>query len=102
MATNTMVLIVVAALAVLVLAGVLALVVYKTRSEQRHGKGETLRDQADKDELRTAASRSARRRVRCQGPYRPGRGRHQDCPGRQSARASDGRIEAKQSPPATN
>ena len=51
MATNTMVLIVVAALAVLVLAGVLALVVYKTRSEQRHGKGETLRDQADKDEL---------------------------------------------------
>ncbi len=52
MATNTMVLIVVAALAVLVLAGVLALVVYKTRSQQRHGKGETLRDQADKDELR--------------------------------------------------
>ena len=52
MATNTMVLIVVAALAALVLAGVLALVVYKTRSQQRHGKGETLRDQADKDELR--------------------------------------------------
>ena len=52
MATNTMVLIVVAALAVLVLAGVLALVVYKTRSQQRHGKGETLRDQADEDELR--------------------------------------------------
>ena len=52
MATNTMVLIVVAALAVLVLAGVLALVVYKTRSQQRHGKGETLRDQADEDVLR--------------------------------------------------
>lgn len=52
MATNTMVLIVVAALAVLVLAGVLALVVYKTRSQQRHGKGETIRDQADEDVLR--------------------------------------------------
>ena len=52
MATNTMVLIVVAALAVLVLAGVLVLVVYKTRSQQRHGKGETIRDQADEDVLR--------------------------------------------------
>ena len=52
MATNAMVLIVVAALAVLVLAGVLALVVYKTRSRQRHGKGETIRDQADEDVLR--------------------------------------------------
>ncbi len=52
MATNAMVLIVVAALAVLVLAGVLALVVYKTRSQQRHGKGETIRDQADEDVLR--------------------------------------------------
>ncbi len=52
MATNAMVLIVVAALAVLVLAGVLAIVVYKTRSQQRHGKGETIRDQADEDVLR--------------------------------------------------
>ena len=52
MATNTMVLIVVAALAVLVLAGVLALVVYKTRTQGRHGKGETIRDQADEDVLR--------------------------------------------------
>jgi hypothetical protein len=52
MAANAMVLIVVAALAVLVLAGVLALVVYKTRSQQRHGKGETIRDQADEDVLR--------------------------------------------------
>ncbi len=52
MAITTLVLIVVAALAGLVLAGVLALVVYKTRTQQRHGKGETLRDQAGEDELR--------------------------------------------------
>ena len=52
MAANALVLIVVAALALLVLAGVLALVVYKTRSQQRHGKGETIRDQADEDVLR--------------------------------------------------
>ncbi|HEX3286077.1 MAG TPA: hypothetical protein VHT50_15850 [Mycobacterium sp.] len=51
MVTNTMVLIVVAALATLVLASVLALVAYKTRIGQRHGSGATARDQTD-DALR--------------------------------------------------
>jgi hypothetical protein len=52
MAINTLVLIVVAALAALVLASVLALVVYKTRTQQRHVCGETLHDQAEEDALR--------------------------------------------------
>ena len=52
MVTNTMVFIVVAALATLVLAGVLALVAYKTRIRQRHGNGATTRDQTDDDALR--------------------------------------------------
>ena len=46
MATNTTVLIVGTAFAVLLLAGMLAAVVYKTRTRQRHVKGETIRDQA--------------------------------------------------------
>ena len=49
MATNTTVLIVVAAMAALVLAGVLAGVVYKTRAPKW---GETARDQAEEDALR--------------------------------------------------
>jgi hypothetical protein len=49
MATNTTVLIIVAAMAALVLVGVLAGVVYKTRSPKR---GETVRDQAEEDALR--------------------------------------------------
>ena len=52
MATNTTVLIVVTALAVLVLAGVLVGVAYKTRTPQRHAKGTTIRDQAEEDALR--------------------------------------------------
>jgi hypothetical protein len=40
------------AIAALVLTGVLALVVYKTRNQQRHGKGETIRDQVEEDALR--------------------------------------------------
>ena len=39
-------------MAALVLTGVLALVVYKTRNQQRHVKGTTLRDQASEDALR--------------------------------------------------
>jgi hypothetical protein len=49
MATNTMVLIIVTTLAVLVLAGVLAGVVYKTRTPKR---GEMVRDQVEEDALR--------------------------------------------------
>jgi len=45
-------LILVTAIAALVLTGVLTLVVYKTRNQQRHGKGETVRDQAEEDALR--------------------------------------------------
>jgi hypothetical protein len=45
-------LILVTAMAALVLTGVLALVVYKTRNQQRHGKGDTTRDQAEEDALR--------------------------------------------------
>jgi hypothetical protein len=48
-ATNTTVLILVTAMAALVLTGALALVVYKTRNQQRHGKGETIRDQSDEN-----------------------------------------------------
>jgi hypothetical protein len=51
-ATNTTVLILVTAMAALVLTGVLALVVYKTRNQQRHGEGETIRDQVEEDALR--------------------------------------------------
>jgi hypothetical protein len=51
-ATNTTVLILVTAMAALVLGGVLALVVYKTRNQQRHGKDETIRDQVEADALR--------------------------------------------------
>ena len=47
MATNTTVLLVSAAVAALLLAGMLAVVVYKTRTRQRHVKGETIRDQAE-------------------------------------------------------
>jgi len=49
MATNTTVLIIVAAMAALVLAGGLWGVVYKTRTPKR---GETVRDQAEEDALR--------------------------------------------------
>jgi hypothetical protein len=49
MATNTTVLIIVAAMAALVLAGVLAGVVYKTRGPKW---GEIVRDQAEEDALR--------------------------------------------------
>jgi hypothetical protein len=45
-------LILVTAMAALVLTGVLAVVVYKTRNQQRHGKGETIREQADEGTLR--------------------------------------------------
>jgi hypothetical protein len=49
MATNTIVLMIVVAMAALVLAGVLAGVVYKTRAPKW---GETARDQAEEDALR--------------------------------------------------
>ena len=52
MATNTAVLIIVTAMAALVLTGVLALVVYKTRTPQRQGKGESIHDQVDEDAQR--------------------------------------------------
>ena len=52
MVTNTMVLIVVAALATVGLAIVLALVAYKTCIGMRHGSGATARDQTDDDALR--------------------------------------------------
>jgi Na+-translocating ferredoxin:NAD+ oxidoreductase RnfG subunit len=51
MATNTTVLIVVAAMSALLLAGMLAGVAYKTRTQQRHVKGETIRDQAEQNAL---------------------------------------------------
>jgi len=39
-------------MAALVLTGVLALVVYKTRNQQHYRKGETMRDQVDEDARR--------------------------------------------------
>lgn len=47
MGTNTTVLIVVTALAVLVLIGALVVVVCKTRTSRRHVTGTTIRDQAE-------------------------------------------------------
>jgi hypothetical protein len=52
MATNTTVLIVVAAIAALVLAGMILGVVSKTRTEGRRVNGTTIRDQAQEDALR--------------------------------------------------
>jgi hypothetical protein len=40
------------AMAVLVLTGALALVVYKTRIQHRHARGQTIRDQVEEDALR--------------------------------------------------
>jgi hypothetical protein len=51
MATNTTVLIVVAAMAALLLAGMLAGVAFKTRTQQRQLKGQTIRDQAEENAL---------------------------------------------------
>ena len=77
MATNTTVLILVTAMAALVLTGALALVVYKTRNQQRHGKGETIRDQVEEDALRLR-----RQEVKClqTGSILPPRS-HPECPG---------------------
>lgn len=66
MVTNTMVLIVVAALALLVLAGMVAGVAYMTRTQQRHAYRGTLQDLAGEDVLRlrrqeTLADESAAR-----------------------------------------
>jgi hypothetical protein len=52
MATNTTVLIIVAAIAALVLAGMVVGVAYKTRTEGRLVKKETIPDQAEQDALR--------------------------------------------------
>jgi cytochrome c oxidase assembly protein Cox11 len=52
MATNTTVLLLVTAIAALVLAGALALVVYKARTSRRNVNGTTIRDQAEQDALR--------------------------------------------------
>lgn len=52
MAANTTVLIVVAAIAALVLAGMIVGVAYKTRAPGRHVNGETIPDQAEQDALR--------------------------------------------------
>ena len=52
MATNTMVLIVVATFATLVLTSALALVAFKTRTQDRHSNGQTIRDQAEENALR--------------------------------------------------
>lgn len=49
MVTNTIVLIVVAAVVALLLTGMLAAVMYKTRTRQRLVEGETIRDQAEEN-----------------------------------------------------
>jgi hypothetical protein len=49
MATDTTVLLVSAAVAALLLAGMLAVVVCKTRTRQRHVNGETIRDRAEEN-----------------------------------------------------
>ena len=101
MATNTMVLIVVAAFAALVLASVLALVAYKTRTQQRHGNGETIRDQAEEDALDFGVKkRSPTSSPR--GPMRPRSRSTSRRSGRAACNSKRRPIEAKQSPPATN
>src|SRR6478672_7517741 len=52
MATNTTVLIIVAAIAALVLAGMIALVMSKTRTSRRNVNGTIIRDRAEEDALR--------------------------------------------------
>jgi hypothetical protein len=52
MATNTIVLIIVTAMAALVLAGTLTLVVYRTSPSRRKVRGMTIRDQVEEDALR--------------------------------------------------
>lgn len=51
MASNATVMIVVVAMAALLFAGMFAGVVFKTRTRQRRGKGETIRDQAERNAL---------------------------------------------------
>ena len=101
MATNTTVLIVVAAIAALVLAGMLAGVAYKTRTQGRHVKGETIPDQAEEDALRlrrqeALADEYAARAHAAQVEIDIKTVRAAAC---NSKRRS---IAAKQSPPATN
>jgi hypothetical protein len=55
MATNTIVLIIVAAMSALVLAGMLVAVACKTRTQQRHGQGASIRDQAEEHALQRRA-----------------------------------------------
>jgi hypothetical protein len=71
------------AMAMLLLAGILAVVVCKTRTQ-----GETIRHQAQKKRARHSASRSTRRRVRREDPRCPRRGRRQNGPGSPAATAS--------------
>jgi hypothetical protein len=52
MATNTIVLIIVTAMAALVLAGTLTLVVFKTSPSRRNVNGTPIRDQAEEDARR--------------------------------------------------
>jgi hypothetical protein len=63
MATNTLVLIIVAAVAALVLAGMLAVVVSKTRTRARDGRGATMTEELAKQRRRrgTRADESAAR-----------------------------------------
>jgi len=51
-ATNTIVLIIVVAMAVLVLSGLVTLVVRKTRTQSRYGIGETIGEQVRENTLR--------------------------------------------------
>jgi hypothetical protein len=73
MPTNTIVLIIVTALAVLVLAGVLVWVTYRTRASRRHPTAMTIRDE-----------------IRRESAFCSGRDRHQNDPGAQPATASRG------------
>jgi hypothetical protein len=50
--TNTTILIIVVAMAALVLTGLVSLVVCKTRTQNRHGIGETIRKQVRENTLR--------------------------------------------------
>ncbi len=62
-ASNTTILIIVVAMAALVLTGLVTLVLCKTRTQNRHGIGETIRKHVRGNTPSTSTSRSARSRV---------------------------------------
>jgi type II secretory pathway component PulK len=80
MAANTTVLIVVAAMATLLLAGMVAGVAYMTRTQQRHFKAKTIRAQAEEDARQAIKAHTARAEVTVKVAQAPRLQRHTEKP----------------------